>query len=226
MTETPHYHGHRERLRERFANSAGEGMPDYELLELLLTFAIPRRDVKALAKELLAEFGSLRAVLDAPLERLCGVCGLSWRSAVQIRLVKELCSRYLAEGMIGKEVMGEPQIVVDFAKLKLADSGNEAFMVIYVDTKNQVMDWEIINEGTVDQAVVYPRNIVKQALQNQATGLLLVHNHPSGNCQPSNPDMNLTKAIKEAAGTVDIRLLDHLVVGGDSYFSFVEEGVL
>jgi len=222
----PHYLGHRERLRKRFEKSGSKGLHDYEILELLLTYAIPRKDVKPIAKSLIKRFNSFSGVFNASLEELKGVRGLSSTSAVLIQVVKEIFGVYLGEKMKKKDLLSSPQVVVDFARVKLAGLSHEAFMVIYLTTKNEVIDSEIIHEGTVDRAVVYPRRIIEAALAHHAVGLLLAHNHPSGNPQASDEDKRITHAIAEAAHTIDIRVIDHIIVGKNSYFSFVEKQLL
>jgi len=222
----PHYWGHRDRLRKRFRKAGGKGLHDYELLELLLTYALPRKDVKPLAKELIERFKSLAGVLDASYDELEGVPGVSPTTATLMPLVKEVCAAYLAEGMRHRDLLHSPQAVVEFARLKLAGCPHEAFMVIYLNTKNQVIDYETIHEGTIDRAVIYPRRIVESALSHHAAGIVLVHNHPSGHVEPSQEDKSITGAILQAAGTVDIRVLDHIIVGKDGYLSFLQEGLL
>ncbi len=226
MTETPHYINHRKRLRERFQKSGSEGMHDYELLELLLTFSIPRRDVKLIAKELISRFGSLAGVLDARQSDLENVDGVGSMSASLIHVVKELYNNYLAENMKNQDVLSSPEAVIEFSRVKLSGLSNEAFMVIYINVKNEVMDYALLHEGTLDNVVVYPRRIVETALSKHASGVILVHNHPSGNPMPSREDKMLTKEIADAASSLDIRVLDHLIVGKDGYFSFMENDIL
>lgn len=226
MTEKPHYIGHRERLRERFRKGGPDGFHDYELLELLLTYAIPRRDVKPVAKELIKRFRSLSGVLDATQQELEGVSGVGPISAILIRVVKEICTVYLGEGIKGRDVLSSPQAVVDFVRMKLSGLPYEAFMVIYLNTKNEVLNWEVIQEGTIDRAVVFPRRIIEGALAQHASGLILVHNHPSGHHFPSEEDRYLTRTIVSAAKTLDLRILDHIVVGKEGHFSFMENHLL
>jgi len=218
--------GHRERLRQRFLNAGLKGFHDYEVLELLLTFAIPRRDVKPLAKALLAQFKSLAGILDASHAELCEVKGIGDNGAVLLTLLKQLCGAYLAEKMREGDALTSPRAVRDFARMCLAGLPEEAFMVIYLNVKNRVIEYEIVNRGTVDQAAVYPRNIIKNTLHHNATGLILVHNHPSGVCEPSSDDVRLTDAIRQATQTINVRILDHIIVGKGGYFSFVEHGLL
>ncbi len=226
MPDTPHYVNHRKRLRERFRKSGAEGMHDYELLELLLTFSIPRRDVKPVAKKLISEFGGLSGVLDADQKKLEGLQGVGSMSAALIRLVKELYNTYLAENMKRGDVLSSPETVLKFVRVRLSGMTNEAFMVIYMNVKNEVIDYSILHEGTVDNVAVYPRRIIESALSRHASGVILVHNHPSGNPAPSREDKALTRDIADAAMTLDIRVLDHIIVGKDGYFSFMENGLL
>jgi len=224
--EKPHYLGHRKRLRERFQKAGAEGFHDYELLELLLTYAIPKKDLKPLAKNLLNRFGSLTGVLDATQKELNAVKGIGSFSAILIRLVKEVSGASLAEKMKGKDLLSSPQAVMDYAQARLAGLPHEAFMVLYLNTKNEVLHYELIHEGTVDRAFVYPRRIIEGALAHHASSLILIHNHPSGHPEPSEEDKRLTRTIGEATRTMDIRILDHIIVGTGSYFSFMENHLL
>ena len=226
MEREAHYLGHRERLRKRLLKAGAEGLHDYEILELLLTYALPRKDVKLIAKELITQFGSFSAVLDAGVEELQKVPGLGPTSACLLPLVKEASNAYLAEKMEQKDLLSSPRAAIDFAQAKLAGRTNEAFMVIYLNTRNEATDYEILHEGTLDSSIVYPRRIVEGALNHHASGLLLVHNHPSGHPDPSLEDKEITQAILKAAQTVDIRVLDHIIVGKGGYFSFVENHLL
>jgi len=225
MSDTPHYINHRKRLRERFEKTGAEGMHDYELLELLLTFSIPRRDVKPVAKKLISTFGSLPGVLDADQKELEKLSGVGSMSASLIHLIKELYTTYLAENMKKQDALSSPQAVINFSRVKLSGLSNEAFMVIYLNVKNEVIDYALLQEGTLDNVAVYPRRIIETALSHHASGVILVHNHPSGNPMPSKEDKLLTKDIVDAALALDIRVLDHLIVGKQGYFSFMENGL-
>ena len=222
----PHWWGHRERLRERFLRAGAKGLQDYELLELLLSYAIPRKDVKPQAKELLRRFGSLAAVLDAPLEEVQEVKGIGPRAATLLRLAKEMGEVYLGERMRGVDVLSSPSRVVDFCLFRLKGEGEEKFMVIYLNVKNEVMDYEVIQEGTVDRSVVYPRRVAEKALRRRAASVIVVHNHPSGHPDPSPEDRRITRELVEALRPLEIRLLDHIIVGKRGYFSFRERGIL
>lgn len=224
--DKPDYIDHRKRLRERFRKAGAEGFHDYEILELLLTYAIPRIDVKPIAKDLLEHFGSLSGVLDATQQEIEEVAGVGPSSSTLIGLVKETCGAYLAEKMKGRETFSSPQAVLDFARLTLAGLAHESFMVIFLNTKNQVLHHQVVHEGTVNRAVVYPRRIVEEALAHHASGLILVHNHPSGHSEPSAEDRTLTRALVEATRALDIRILDHIIVGKEGHFSFAEAQLL
>jgi DNA repair protein RadC len=224
--KAPHYLQHRKRLRERFERAGAEGLHDYELLELLLTYAVPRRDVKPAAKNLIGRFGSLAGVFDASRGELETVEGVGPFSAALVRLVRELFSAYAEEEAIRRKPLSSPSAVAGFAKVKLAGLPHENFMVIFLNVKNEVIDYEIIHEGTVDRAVVYPRRILESALARHAAGLILVHNHPSGHPEPSAEDRSITRSIADAGRTLDIRVVDHVVVGREGYFSFAEKNLL
>ena len=226
MEDKPDYLGHRKRLRERFRKNGTEGMHDYEVLELLLTYAIPRKDVKPIAKDLLKRFGSLSGVLDAGQKELEEVANIGPISSTLIRLVKETCGIYLAEKMRNKDVLSSPQAVLDFARVKLAGLPHEAFMIIFLNAKNKVLDYKVLQEGTVDRAVIYPRRMVEEALAHHAAGIILVHNHPSGDSEPSPEDKQLTRSLTEAARTIDLRVLDHIIVGKEGYCSFLESRLM
>ncbi len=224
--ENPHYIGHRERLRKRFLKSGAEGFHDYEILELLLTYSIPRVDVKPLAKKLLGHFGSLSRVFDASRKEIEEIQGLGSASVTLIKLVKGVGSKYLAEKMEDKDFLSCPSAVFEFSRFELEGRSHEAFMVIYLNTKNKVIHHEILQEGDVDTVAVYPRRVVESALSHHSSGLILAHNHPSGNPIPSEEDKRLTKDIASASSTLSIRVLDHVIVGKDTYFSFAEHNLL
>ena len=221
----PHYTGHRERLRERYLQSPCS-LADYELLELLLSYSIPRIDLKPLAKELIAKYGSITGVLSASTDNLIEHKGVTNYSAALFQLVRELSSKLFADDVKEKDLFQSPTDALDFAKAKLAGCRDEVFLVIYVNAKHRMEDFEIINEGTVNQVVIYPRKVIAQALKSNATALIVVHNHPSGECDPSGADIRLTESLKKAANAMEIKLLDHMIVAGSDYFSFLEENIL
>ncbi len=226
MEGRPDYLGHRQRLRARFRQDGTAGMHDYEVLELLLTYALPRKDVKPLAKELLRIFGSFAGVFDASPAELERVKNVGPISATLLSLVKEICSIYLAEKIKNKDVLSSPQAVLNFARVKLAGLPREAFLVIFLNNKNRVITYKILQEGTVDRAIIYPRRLIEEALACHATGVILVHNHPSGEPEPSLEDKQLTHSLMAAARPLDLRILDHIIVGREGYCSFLEKGLL
>ena len=213
--------GHRQRLRERFCRGGLEGMLDYEKLELLLTYAIPRCDVKPLAKQLLARFGSLPAVLDASVKELCEQPGIGENAAVLLRLLRELMNDYLSRKSKDVDIVADSESAVNFARMKIGARRNESFMVLYLNSQNHLLEYDI-NEGAVDRTAVYPRNVIHKALSLGAVSLVLIHNHPSGVCNPSNEDIELSILLRQIASDLDIRIVDHLIVSKTSFFSMNE----
>lgn len=225
IVSSPFNAGHRARLRERFLNAPG-ALPGYELLELLLTYALGRRDVKPIAKRLIERFGSLSAVLDAAPHEISAVPGAGPACAVLIKVAKEISAAGLAERLHKKSFLSSPRAVADFARARIGGLPHEAFMVIFLNVQNEILGSAVVNEGTVDQVAVYPRRILEAALARHAAGLILAHNHPSGYTDPSEEDRRLTETLKTTARALDIRVLDHLVVGQGGYVSFAERGWL
>lgn len=218
--------GHRRRLKERFLSTGMGAFLDHEVLEFLLTYAIPRRDVKPLAKELLSTFGSLKGVLDAEIEETSMVPGIGDHSAILLKLVKELASFYLKQ-----KAKERPQVtctgeLLDFCKTVMGGKKDEEFCVIYLDTQNQIIAFETVQKGIVNQAVVYPRQVLESALKKKASAIILAHNHPSGHVRPSDADIRLTRTIRETAKALDILVHDHIIIGDNRFFSFREEGLI
>lgn len=213
--------GHRERLRQKYRKAGHGGLLDYEKLELLLTFAISRRDVKPIAKALLKQFGSLSGIMDATEERLTQIPGVGENVALLIHLMKGLCTDYLYEQVKGREVLSSSQEVLRYAKMKLAGLEHEVFMVIYLNTQNEVIGDEILVEGTIDQFYIHPRQLMTRALNMSARGIILLHNHPSGTPSPSPADIQLTRSIKIAAEAMRLDILDHLIITRNSCYSIV-----
>ena len=182
MPSSPHYHGHRQRLRQRFLRSGFKGLADHEVIEIILTLAIPRSDVKVPAKALLERFGSLRGVLDAPLSDLQAVEGIGEVSAISIHIIRESATRYLQESTEGAEVLLEADRLSDFWRMRIGALKHEVFAVAYLDSGYRLLrnGMELLQEGTIDRAAVYPRRVVEAALHRQAAALVLAHNHPNG----------------------------------------------
>jgi DNA repair protein RadC len=218
--EEPHYLGHRDRLRARFAEAGGEALPEYELLELLLFRSVPRRDVKAMAKALIARFGSFGDVLGAPPERLKEVDGVGDHVALDLKIVAA-AARRMAKGAVTKrQVLGSWSSVIDYCRTAMAFADKESFRILFLDKKNALIADEVQQTGTVDHTPVYPREVVKRALELSATAIILVHNHPSGDPTPSTADIRMTKEIADAARPLGIVLHDHIIVGKDGHASF------
>ena len=223
MTESPeispHYHGHRERLRERFRDAGAEAVSDYELLELLLFRAIPRRDVKPLAKNLIATFGSFSEVISAPIARLAEVKGLGTTAITELKFVHAAAGR-LARGQVRKRpVLSSWSNVIDYCRTTMAFAEKEQFRVLFLDKRNQLIIDEVQQTGTVDHTPVYPREVVKRALELSATALILVHNHSSGDSTPSGADIEMTRTIVNVAKPLGIAVHDHIIVGRDGHAS-------
>ncbi len=222
----PHYSGHRQRLRERFINGGPEALQDYELLELILFMAIPRRDVKPLAKELLDRFGSLPELLNAPFHDLIKVKGISENTATALIAVKATAQRMMKQELINKPVLNSWTRLMDYCHATMAHEKKEHFRILFLNKKNELIGDEIQQSGTVDHTPAYPREIMKRALEFGATALILVHNHPSGDHKPSGADIEMTKLIVNAAKTFDITIHDHVVISRNGYTSFRNEGLL
>jgi DNA repair protein RadC len=224
--EAPHHLGHRKRLKERYEKAGMEGLQDYEILELLLFYAIPQGDVKARAKELLKRFGSLKGVLDADLKALREVPGIGGHSSLFFRVVRDVRTLYLRQGAELKDQISSTKELIDYCLASMGGLKDEHFAVIYLNARNRIIQVETIQEGIVNQAVVYPRKVLEKALKHKASAIILVHNHPSGHVRPSDADIRLTRVLQDAARVMDIVLHDHLIVGENRFFSFREEGIL
>lgn len=224
----PHYHGHRQRLRERFIRSGLEGFNDYEVVELLLTLAIPRSDVKQPAKALIARFGNLRGILDAPLEDLQKVKGIGSVAPVALRITRAAAVLYLQRAAEGAESLADPEQLSAFWRMRIGALRDEVFEVAYLDTSHCLLRDGVdrLEEGTVDRATVYPRRVVENAIKRGAAALVVAHNHPNGHVQASDQDKTLTRALVLAAETVHLKILDHLIVSPDEVFSFRKAGLL
>lgn len=212
-------------MKDRLAETSG-GLADYEVLELLLGYAFPRRDTKPLAKALLERFGSLRGIFQARREDLQSVVGVGLGVVTLFAIWREFWSRVREGAVVDREIFSHPQTVADFAMSRLGHKQTEEFWVALVDNKNRLVHWQQVSRGTVDQTPVYPREILRLVLQHQASGLILVHNHPGGDTRPSAQDQELTRKLQRAAQELDVRVLDHIVVTENEYFSFQSQGLL
>ncbi|MEN3951104.1 DNA repair protein RadC [Iodidimonas sp. SYSU 1G8] len=224
--DKPHHLGHRQRLRERFMNGGASSMPDYELLEMILFQALPRGDTKPLAKQLIAAFGSLADVLSAPPERLAEVKGVGDGIIATLKLFREAGLRMTRAEALNKPVLSSWSAVLDYCQAAMAYEKREQFRILFLDRKNTLIADEVQQTGTVDHTPVYPREVAKRALALDATAVILVHNHPSGDPNPSRADIEMTKQVVAAAGALGIVVHDHLVIGRGTHASFKSLGLL
>ncbi|MES1200701.1 MAG: DNA repair protein RadC [Pseudomonadota bacterium] len=222
----PHYHDHRSRLRERFEQAGPDGLADYELLELLLFRIIPRRDTKPLAKALIARFGDLSAVLAAEPQRIAEVEGAGPAVAADLKVVQAVLERAGRAELKQRTVISSWSQLLNYCRMSMAHAPREQFRVLFLDVKNQLIADEVLNEGTVDHAPVYPREVARRALELSAASVILVHNHPSGDPTPSKADVQITREIVAAAGAVGVKVHDHLVIGRSGAASFKTLGLL
>jgi DNA repair protein RadC len=222
----PHQAGHRERLRERFLDGGAAAMPDYELMELVLFSAIPRRDVKPLAKALIARFGSFAEAIAAPRARLLEVDGIGDTVAAQLKIVEAAALRLVRSQVLNRPALSSWPALIDYCTAAMARNPHEEFRVLFLDRKNVLIADEVQSRGTVDHTPVYPREIVKRALETGASALILVHNHPSGDPTPSRADIEMTREVAAAAKALRIQLHDHLVIGRGGHASFKALGLL
>lgn len=219
FAEAPHYHGHRERLRDRFRDAGADALSDYELLEMVLFRALPRRDVKPLAKVLITKFGSFAETVHAPENLLKEVSGLGDSAIIEIKLIAATASR-VAKGQVKqKTVLSSWATVLDYCRASMAFADKEQFRILFLDKRNQLIADELQQVGTIDHTPVYPREVVKRALELSATAIILVHNHPSGDPTPSTADIQMTKSIMSISSPLGISVHDHIIVGKNGHSS-------
>lgn len=218
--------GHRDRLRQRARKGGMEALPDYEVLELFLFRTFPRGDVKPRAKALLARFGDVAGVLGASLDELLTVPGIGEAAALDLKLMHEGALRQMRAGLRKRTVISSWSALLGYVRVMLANEAREQFRVLFLDKKNQLICDEQLGQGTVDHAPVYPREVMRRALELSASSIILVHNHPSGDPRPSSADIDMTKQIIDAGRTLRISVHDHLVVGRDGVASFKALGLM
>ncbi len=226
---TPHVHdssGHRMRLRKKFLRGGLQGFLDYEIIELLLTLGTPRRDCKRQAKEALKKFKTLRSVLEAESQDLQNIKGIGPQNIFGIKLVQEVSRRFLKDRMMSRPVCQSSNDVFEYLYHTLRDAKTEKFKVLFLDAKNRIIEEKTFFEGTVDSSAVYPREIMKSALKYDASSLIFAHNHPTGDPQPSNCDRDITRELVGAACLLQIKVLDHIIIGNNCYFSFADHGLI
>lgn len=222
----PHYQGHRQRLKDKFASAGAAALADYELLELFLFLVLPRIDTKPVAKALLQKFESLAAVLGAPEHLLKEVKGVGDSAALAFKVSQELLRRLLKRDIHGKCVLQSWEQVLAYCQLNMADEQSEQFRVLYLDTKNQILCDEIQQTGTVNHTPIYPREVMKRGFEVGASALILVHNHPSGDPTPSRDDIDLTLKIQRIGADLGIKLHDHIIIGKGKHCSFKALGII
>ena len=218
--------GHRKRLREKFIRSGVSGFHDYEIVELLLTLGTPRKDCKQQAKEVIRKFKTLRGVLEASMEELQEIKGIGSHNAFGIKLIQEVAKEFLKEKILKKPICKSSKEIFDYLYHSMRGLKKEIFKVVLLDSKNQIIEIEDLFEGTLNTSSVYPREIIKSAIKNSAVSLIFIHNHPSGNPQPSQSDKDITEDLVFAGNFMQIKVLDHIIIGDNKYFSFADAGLI
>jgi DNA repair protein RadC len=218
--------GHRKRLREKFLKSGLAGFHDYEIIELLLTLGSPRKDCKQPAKEVIKKFKTLRAALAASPEELQQVEGIGPHSAFGIKLVREVAAEFLRQKIIDRPVYKSAKEIFDYLYHSMRDLKKEVFKVVYLNSQNQIIDTADLFEGTVNSSAISPREVMENAINHNAASLIFVHNHPSGNPEPSPNDKQVTRDLVYAGSIMQIRVLDHIIIGNNKYYSFAAEGLI
>jgi DNA repair protein RadC len=226
MTKIAQHAGHRDRLREKLTSAGGLALHDYELLELYLFRCIPRRDVKPIAKALIARFGDLGGVATAPIDQLVQIDGISAKTAAELRLIQALSERLAREQIIGRPIIASWSSLVGYVRTAMQHATTEEFRVLFLDRKNKLIADEVLGRGTIDHAPVYPREVVKRALAHECSAIILVHNHPSGDATPSQADIEMTRSLIEICAPFEIVVHDHLVVGRENTASFKTLGLM
>ena len=225
-TQTATYTGHRQRIKDKYKKSGVGGWLDYEVLELVLSYVIARKDTKPIAKELMTRFKTINGVLDADSKELKSISGISEHTTLFLKLLKDIAVLYLKNELHSKDLLSLPELVFDYLKASLKGCVDEEFKALFLNGRNQLIAVEVLQVGTVNRSAIYPRKIVERALYHHAVGVIIAHNHPAGTLTPSKEDCAVTKAIKDALKTVEISLLDHIIIGGNDYFSFNKKGLL
>ena len=226
-SDKPHYHGHRARLRQRFLSGGADALHDYELLELLLFQALPRGDTKPLAKRLLAHFDDdFAELIGAPADRLRAVEGVGEAVVAALKTSEAVALRLMCQRTRERDVVSSWRELLAYCRAKIAGSAREQFHILFLDTKNQIIADEQQQTGTIDHAPVYPREVIKRALELSAAAIILVHNHPSGDPRPSVADIDITRKIAQAGSELGVVVHDHLVIAHGGHVSFRSEGLL
>jgi DNA repair protein RadC len=226
MTSDDTHRGHRKRLREKFLKSGLAGFHDYEIVELLLSLGTPRKDCKLPAKEAIKRFQTLRGVLEAPADELQKIESIGRHSVFGIKLVQEVAREFLKAKILDKPFYSSSREVFDYLYHAMRDLKKEIFKVMYLNSQNQIIDTIDLSEGTVNSSSVAPREVIEGAIKHNAVSLIFVHNHPSGNPEPSASDKRITRELVYAGKITDIKVLDHIIIGNDKYYSFAGTGLI
>lgn len=224
MISQKSYHGHRKRLRDRFGKSGFQGFHDYEILELILMYAIPRKDTKPIAKQLLKKLGTITAVLDADFDELQEIEGIGLDAARFIKIMREVIAIYFRSAAVRRKTFLQLDELVNYLRATIGGKSNEVLHVLYLNSKNELISAEDLGEGTVTEAAAFPRRVVESALRYKATAVILAHNHPGGLAEPSVNDDAITKTISDALKTVEIDLQEHMIISDDGYYSYRKTG--
>ncbi len=220
-----HYIGHRARLREKFLKSP-DALADYELLELALSYAIPRKDVKPLAKELINKFKSFDEVFNASVEDLTSVSGIKENTATMLKLMHEASIRSLKVKTIKRSVLSKWSEIIDFCRMKIGKKKEECMLLLWLNKQLELIEEEIHQQGTTDSTNIYPQEIARRALSLRASYLIMAHNHPSGKLKPSQDDIDSTFDVNNALNVMGVTLYDHVIISKEGYYSFKEKGLL
>lgn len=220
--------GHRERIRKKYKKSGLEGFNDYEVLELLLTYSIARKDVKPIAKELIEKFGTMEEITKSDINSLLEVDGIGEGSAVFLKLIGDIALTLYREKLEDKDILTikSKNSLLSYLRGEIGYSPREEFKILFLDSSNKLIASETLFYGTIDKSAIYPREIVERVIKNRAKSVIFAHNHPSGNISPSKKDIELTQYMYDSLKLLEIRLLDHIIVTKNSYFSFLEEGLI
>ncbi|MFQ5484194.1 MAG: DNA repair protein RadC [Desulfobacterales bacterium] len=216
--------GHRQRLRDRFLSAGLEGFHDYEIIELLLTIATPRKDCKEVAKAVLKRFQTLQGVLEASPRELSEVKGIGPKNQFGIRLIKAVADRYLEKRLMQREILSNSKQLFDYLYHSMRDNRRESFKAVFLDSKNKVIKSKTLFEGTLNASSVYPREVVLEALNYHAAAVIFAHNHPSGDPMPSTEDLLITEQLVFACRLIGITVHEHIIIGDNKYFSFADQG--
>jgi DNA repair protein RadC len=226
MLENEDQLGHRKRLREKFLKSGLDGFQDYEVIELLLSLGTPRRDCKHQAKEAIRRFKTLRGVLEAPDAELQQIEGIGPHSIFGIKFMQAVAREFLKEKSLNKPVCSSSQEIFDYFYHSMRDLKKEIVKIVYLNSQNQIVEFKDLAQGTVDSSYIYPREVIEGAIKCSAVSLVIVHNHPSGNPEPSESDKELTRDLVYAGTVMKINILDHIIIGDNRYFSFAAAGMI